>query len=575
MRQFDYVFNLTKFAFRENRLLYISIVISLISAAIELLAMSSLMPLFELVSGRAPMAHGVVARTIAAAGFQVTAKSLLWAFICLFGLRILTQVAAQSLSTFLGKRVLAQLCSGAFAQIVHGLSISEVSRRSVGFYISLAGDESFRASNLILALVQFVSVAALAVLYFAAILAYSPGAAGFVVAFLLCSLLVMLRILSISHRLGARQTEQSRVAGTLFLDSLNNIKAVRAFTAEKYVVGIHRALMFSYSKTLYWVDELALLMRLVPVLLLFLFFAVWLAWSGDSMERVGIAFIVTMIVYLMRFFPIVGQGVTLLMRIAADARSGRDVTEILDRQAPSRSPAQRHLGRIETVELNEISFGYQDPAGKLVLRDVSLKLARGRSYAIVGNSGLGKSTLVDILLRFYEPTAGHLSVNGVSLTEVADSDIRRRVILVGQEAAIFDDTVRNNICLGVEASMAEVQAACALACIDELIGTMPQGYATRLQYRGTNLSGGQRQRIAIARALLRKPDVLVLDEGTSALDKATQTRVVENILREFSEGIVIFVTHDPEIMHCVDEIVDLGKINSAGVPLAHSSPVTA
>jgi ABC-type bacteriocin/lantibiotic exporter with double-glycine peptidase domain len=106
-----------------------------------------------------------------------------------------------------------------------------------------------------------------------------------------------------------------------------------------------------------------------------------------------------------------------------------------------------------------------------------------------------------------------------------------------------------------------VRAACVNAHIHEVIESMADGYNTRLQYQGKNLSGGQRQRIAIARALLRKPDVLIFDESTSALDKATQQKVVENILREYSNKIVIFVTHDPHIMKRVDEVVDLEKIN--------------
>ncbi len=187
MNRLPYVVNLARFAFRANPLLWLSIAVSLVSAAIELLAMSSLMPLFELVSGGQPSQRGLIARLINLVGVSVTAQTLLWAFIVLFAVRIATQLAGTSLSTLLGKRVMAQLCSGAFDQIVHRLSIREVNERSIGFYISLAGDESFRASTLILSLTQLVSIAALALFYFIAIAAYSPPAAGFVLAFMLCA----------------------------------------------------------------------------------------------------------------------------------------------------------------------------------------------------------------------------------------------------------------------------------------------------------------------------------------------------------------------------------------------------
>ena len=202
-----------------------------------------------------------------------------------------------------------------------------------------------------------------------------------------------------------------------------------------------------------------------------------------------------------------------------------------------------------------------------MLFNINLTLERGRSYAVVGRSGVGKSTLVDILLKFYQPTCGHLSMNGLPVSEVADSEVRRRVILVGQDSAIFDDTVKNNICLGLNADLPTVRAACQTACIDEFIEAMEDGYATRLQYRGANLSGGQRQRIAIARALLRNPDLLILDEGTSALDKATQVRVIEKILREYSDRIVVFVTHDPAVIARVDDVIDLETVNTDELPL--------
>lgn len=566
MKHLAYVANLMRFAFRNNPLLHLSIFVSLVSAAIELVAMSSLLPLFQLVSGGPPSTKSLIARMISGLGFAVTAEALMWAFIVLFGLRIATQIAGQSLATYLGKRVMAQLCSGAFTQIVHKLSIREVNEKSIGFYISLAGDESFRASMLVLSLTQFVSVGALALLYFAAIAVYSKTAAGFVMIFLTSCLFAMLRVLKLSHNLGRRQTEGSRRAGTLFLDALNNIKTVRAFSAEQYVVNIHRSLIFGYAKVLFWVDEVSLLMKLIPVLLLLALCGLWLAWGGQHVQESGVAFVVTMIVYLMRFFPVVGQGVTLLMRVASDARTGRDVTEILELERPSSvASGGASLDRIEQVHLRDVSFAYdvEGSGTKAVLNEVNLRFERGRSYALVGKSGTGKSTLVDILLKFYRPTSGDVYLNGVALGDVADTEIRRRMILVSQEAAIFDDTVRNNIRMGIEADEPAVEAACRKACVHEVIETLEQGYNTRLQYRGGNLSGGQRQRIAIARALLRKPDVLILDEGTSALDKITQARVVDNILADYTDRIVILVTHDPQVMQRVDEVIDLEVLNVA------------
>ena len=569
-----YVSNLVRFSFNANPLLYFSLGISLFSVVVELLAMSSLLPLFDLISAGKPSINTVVAKTIIYLGFPVSTKTLLWAFILLFSVRIFTQLIGQSLSMYMGKRVMAQLGSLAFKQIVYKLSLREISERSIGFFISLAGDESFRASTLITSLIQFTSTFALALFYYLAIFMYSPKTGFLVMLFLGCCLVALFWILKASHNLGIRQTLESRKSHSIFLETLNNIKPVRAFSAEKYVSGIYRSILFGYTKILFLIDEVALLTKLIPVLLLLVSFSVWLILANHAIESIGLAFIMTIIVYLMRFFPTVGQGVNLLIRIVSDAKSGKDVTEILNTPSSSHDNFSKILGNIETIALNDICFSYENTSKK-ILANVNWRFKQGNSYALVGRSGIGKSTLIDILLKFYLPTDGNLSINNISISEVADADIRKRIILVSQDAAIFDDTVINNVCMGIEATYAEVQIACKLACINDVIENMPDRYEARLQYQGKNLSGGQRQRIGIARALLRIPDVLIFDESTSALDKKTQEAVVENILREYGNKIVIFVTHDPQIMSRVNEVVDLEKVNLASVSLSKNKKVTS
>lgn len=564
MNPLKYIFNLLAFAFRANRMLYASIAVSLFSAVIELLAMSSLLPLFQAVSGNGAQTGGLVSRAITLLGFQVSAGPLLWAFIILFAVRIVTQLLGQSLSIYLSKRVLAQLGSRAFEQIVRNLSIREISERSMGFYISLAGDEAFRASVLVISLTQFVSTAALAAFYYLAIWIYSPTTGGLVIFFLFVSSLPFVWAMKVTHRLGSRQTEESRGAHSIFLDALNNLKAVRAFSAETYVVKLYRDTIFRYAKTLFLGEVIALQLKLMPVLLLLVVFGGWLLWSGQQLQNIGLAFIVTMIVYLMRFFPVVGQGVVLMMRIASDAKSGKDVTEIVRAKVYDQSTLQRGLGAIEAIDLKGVGFAYVEGRND-VLKDINVRFRKGRSYAVVGKSGAGKSTLLDIVLKFYLPSVGEVYLNEIPLAEIADAEIRKKVILVTQEPAIFDDTVVNNICVGKSADLSEVQWASAMACIHEVISALPEGYDARLMYRGGNLSGGQRQRIAIARALLRRPDVLILDEGTSALDKETQAAVIKNILREYADRIVIFISHDPLVTQLVDEVIDLEKENASAI----------
>jgi subfamily B ATP-binding cassette protein MsbA len=214
-------------------------------------------------------------------------------------------------------------------------------------------------------------------------------------------------------------------------------------------------------------------------------------------------------------------------------------------------------GTIERIEVSGVDFEHVD--GKPVLRDFSAMLRRGRSYAIVGASGSGKSTFLDLLLGFYSPARGCILVNGLSLTRFAPADLRGKMVLVAQDTAIFNDTVENNLRLGFEASQNELKRACRIACIDEFIVDLPNGYEGMLNYKGSNLSGGQKQRIGIARAVLRNPDVLLLDESTSALDASTREQVVENLLSEFKDRILVFVTHDAFVMSKVNEVLDLSS----------------
>lgn len=560
MSQFSYISNLLKFAYSLNRALYLSIFLALVAVLLELLAMSSLLPLFGLISGQHQPVSGMFIDLLVMVNIVPIAMNLVLSFVVLLTLSILTQLFSQSLLLYLGRRVMAQLASSAFERIIHSVPIQEVSQKSIGYYISLAGDESFRASMLVISITQFVGAAALALMYYVAIAKYSLVTAVLVLAFLLISLLALFGVIRKSHRLGARQIEESRSASSVFLDAFNNLKAVRAFTAECYVVETYRSRIFQYARTLFLVDEMTLLSKLLPVLVLISVFSVWFVSQHQSMGNVSIAFIVTMIAYLMRFFPVVGQGVQLLMRIVSDAKAGKDVTRTLSHVNMENSVKQ--LVSVDEIIFEQVSFGFEEHHHqKLVLNQVSLKFVQGRSYALSGRSGMGKSTLIDLLLKFYPPNGGNIYLNQSLLSEISVADVRKRIILVSQDAAVFDDTVANNISLGMDVDMVTIVQACKAACIHDVIEQMRDGYATRMQYQGKNLSGGQRQRIAIARALLRQPDVLILDESTSALDKATQKQVIENVLAQYTNKIVIFVTHDPYIMGRVSETIDLATIN--------------
>lgn len=563
MPQAKYIFKLLKFAFNNNPLLYLSVLISIISIGIELLAMASLLPLFELVSGEIVDKHGLIPKALSMLGLKVDAASLLQVFFLLFTLRVITQLLSQSLTHYLGRRVMAQLGSRAFEKIITSMSIDKISEKSIGFFMGLAGDESFRASTLVVALTQFVATFLLGVMYFISIAVYSLYAAEMIFILMLVSGVFFIWILKISHKMGVRQIEGSRKANSIFMDAMNNIKAVRSLSSEKYVAGLYKRKIFTYANILFYLDAINLATKLVPIIFLLLGSLILILSGWVSIENLGMAYIVSLIAYLMRFFPVVGQSITLAVRIVADAKSGKDVTELVSDESVDSASFANHINKVEKIKVNDLSFSYHDSQGArpAILNSVNYAFEKNNSYALVGKSGLGKSTLLDVLLKFYPPASGSIFIDGVSTENIPGARIRRSIVLINQESAIFDDTVYNNICMGEAFTLEDVKWACKLACISKDVESLAQGYETRLQYQGKNLSGGQRQRIAIARALVRKPDVLILDESTTALDKATQEVVIRNLMTEYKNKIIIFVSHDPYIMTQVDHTVDLALIN--------------
>lgn len=549
------------FAFRNNPLLAVSLALSIVSVFLELLAMASLLPLASIVAGGSAPGDTIVVKFLVLAGIEPTGETILLFFLMVFASRILTQLIGQTLTIYLGRRMMLRLTSQAFSALIFDVPVKALEEKSIGYFISLAGDEASRASNLIVIVTQFLATGLLAVLYFSAIVSYSLMVALAVLAFLMLTFLVLFESFRVSHRLGVRQVEQSQAAGSLFLDALNGLRSVRSFSAEEYVTRSYYNQMRAYVRTLAIIDAVSLFARLGPALLLLLSVAILSSWpAARATFSLDLPFLVTMVILLMRFFPIVGQGLNLALRVIADAGAGRDVTQIIGSYRGGSRATGVWSDVVARIEASNVCFSHID--GKLVLRNLNISLEKGKSYAIVGRSGSGKSTFLDLILGFYTPDKGRIFVNGIDLAELGEFRLRQKILLVSQDAAIFNDTVASNLKLGMNVTQGEIERACAIAGIHDFIQNLPEGYETLLQYRGSNLSGGQKQRIGIARAVLRRPDVLLLDESTSALDAVTREHVVSSLREEFKDRIIVFVSHDEFVASQVDQVFDMADISS-------------
>ena len=219
------------------------------------------------------------------------------------------------------------------------------------------------------------------------------------------------------------------------------------------------------------------------------------------------------------------------------------------------------------IAFRDVTFRYPARPQQSALDGVSLRVQPGETVALVGPSGAGKTTILQLLMRFYDPQAGEITLDGVPLTAMARGDFRRALALVPQDPVIFAASARENIRFGrPEATDAEVEAAARAAAAHDFLAALPQGYDTYLGERGVMLSGGQRQRVAIARAILRDAPVLLLDEATSALD-AESERAVQAAVERLAQGrTTLVVAHRLATVKKADRIVvfDKGRIVAEG-----------
>ena len=251
--------------------------------------------------------------------------------------------------------------------------------------------------------------------------------------------------------------------------------------------------------------------------------------------------------------------------LAEQQGAGLNVFALLRERAPRAADGSEAVpSPISRITMERV--GYRYPGGESVLRGLDLELRRGEVVAVVGASGSGKSTLAQLLVRLRTPQAGRILLDGVPLGDLARASLARSFGVVFEDCFIFDESVRWNVALGREIAPGAVDAAARTAQLDELVATLPDGYETRVGSRGGKLSAGQRQRIALARALLAEPQILVLDEATSAIDAATERSISDGLRERRPGGITLVIAHRLSTVLTADRIavLDDGRIAATG-----------
>ena len=250
----------------------------------------------------------------------------------------------------------------------------------------------------------------------------------------------------------------------------------------------------------------------------------------------------------------------------ASASAGR-ISEVLDTHPVIKSGNIELSGDVEEIEFRGVSFKYPGTSGNDILSDISFTIKKGETAAILGSTGSGKTTMVALIARYYDVTSGEILINGVNVKDYTLSSLRRKIGYVLQKSELFSGTIEENIKWGDEsASTEEVRKCAAIAQADDFISDFNDGYNTVIGEKGASLSGGQKQRISIARSIMKKPEVLIFDDSTSALDLGTESRLHAALRESLSSTTVIMIAQRiASVKHC-DRIfvLDGGRIVGCG-----------
>jgi len=371
-------------------------------------------------------------------------------------------------------------------------------------------------------------------------------------------------------QIGKSLRKQSKVGQTMFAgllstieESISGLRIIKAFTAIDYTDKKFKEYNDTYSKLLIWIYRRRDLSSPMSEFLSSMVIVVVL-WFGGQMvlsdsPSIGAADFITYIVVFSQIIPPAKTFSQGFFSIQKGIASAERIFEILDAEEviEEKADAINITDFKGDLEYRNVSFQYEKDE---VLKDINLKINKGKLIALVGESGGGKSTMADLLPRFYDTNKGGIYLDGHNIKDVKIDSLRRLMGIVSQESILFNDTIFNNIAFGLTTvTEEEVIAASKVANAHEFIMNTENGYQTNIGDRGVKLSGGQRQRISIARAVLANPPILILDEATSSLDTESEKLVQQALSNIMKDRTSVVIAHRLSTIQHADEIIVLKK----------------
>jgi ATP-binding cassette, subfamily B, bacterial MsbA len=475
------------------------------------------------------------------------------------------------LLAFIGERVMADLRVSLFKHLQY-LSLSFYNERRTGELVSRLTNDVSTVRALV---TSDISTALSQVLTFigALVLIVITDWRLTLFMFALIPLVALIAVL-FGRRLRAvssKVQDQLAEATTVLEEAIGGIRVVQSFTREKYEIDRFRG---NIEKTFQLAMRRTRISALFGPLISFLGFAavVSIFWLGGHEVLAGRLTAGQLFMFLVLTLTIagsIGQFSGLWTGLQETLGATQRLFEILDTRSDIReAPGARKLEQVDgRISFDHVAFAYLDDPHSKILDDISIEVRPGEVLALVGPSGAGKTTLVNLIPRFFDPTSGKICIDGLDLRDLQVESLRKQIGIVPQETLLFGSTVRENILYGrLDASEAEIIAAARSANAHEFITQLPKGYDTLVGERGVKLSGGQRQRIAIARAILKDPCILLLDEATSSLDSESEGLVQEALERLMAGRTSIVIAHRLSTIQNADRIavLDGGQVVEIG-----------
>jgi subfamily B ATP-binding cassette protein MsbA len=428
--------------------------------------------------------------------------------------------------------------------------------------------ETWKVSSGLILVYRLIICACTCAVFFILLLMISVKLTAIAMSFLVCSAAVVHVATRQADASGKSVIAENKRFGLRMWESINALQLIRSFSREDYELTRFARLSESVHRQLLKLDMLWAIPA--PLSEIFATALIGLLILTGGMLGTGFAVLAAFLAVLYRMQAPVREIMSSKVALDSLNPSVADVAEYLETtRRPYLTSGTKRIASFEKqIEFRNVSFRYA-PGEPLALDKVSVTIPAGSTTAIVGRSGAGKSTLMTLLYRFEDPTEGEILVDGTPLRELDIRSWRERLSLMSQDVRLFNETVGANISYGkLDASTETIQKAAEIACADEFIRDLPQGYATEVGDHGMRLSGGQRQRIALARTILRDPDILLLDEATNALDSESE-RAFQDALDIYARGrTIIVIAHRLTTVAEADQVIVLeeGRVVEQGTP---------